>query len=99
MNQDAYIASIHWWRENKERGANYLIPKLCRPLFDTIDALYLVTRNLPLHAIPGARTKEIIGDSTLHIGIHLDAKDHVTLISTLALTGRYLPYFTCIYRE
>ncbi len=87
MNQDAYLASIHWWRENKERGANYLVPKLLPLLFDTIDALYLVTRNLPLRAVPGATGPEITKDNTLTIGILLDAKDHVTLRSTLSLIG------------
>ena len=87
MNNDAYIASVHWWRENKERGANYLIPKLLPLLFDTIDALYFVTRSLPLHAVPGATTKEITSDSTLTIGALHDAKDHVTLRATLSLMG------------
>ncbi len=87
MNSDANIASVHWWREHKDEGANYLIPKLLPLLFDTVDALYYVTRNLPLHGIPGATTKEITADSTLTIGVLLDAKDHVTLRSTLSLTG------------
>jgi hypothetical protein len=30
MNQDAYIASVHWWRENKERGANYLMDRIVK---------------------------------------------------------------------
>ena len=87
MNQHAYIASVHWWRENKERGANYLVPKLLPLLFNTIDALYFVTRSLPLHAIPGATTRPITGDSTLTIGVLLDSKDHVTLRATLSLMG------------
>lgn len=87
MNKDAYIASVHWWRENKEMGANYLIPKLLPLLFDTIDGLYFVTRNLPLHGVPGATSREITADSTLTIGVLLDAKDHATLRSTLSLTG------------
>ena len=88
MNLDAFNATNLWWKENKSRDPHHFIVRLLPFLFDTLDALYFVTRSLPLQPMVGGMTGiQLTSPYSLTIGISLEPKDHVTLRSTLSLTG------------
>jgi hypothetical protein len=76
-----------WWEANKDRKPHHFIVRLVPFLFDVVDALYLVTRNLPLHPVPGTENIDVKTPYTINIGIILNTTDFTTLRSLLALTG------------
>lgn len=88
LNIQAEIA--RWFESRKREGANPgpKVVELMPLMFRTLDALYLVTRNLPIVGVSGAnKNKSKDNPDAFTFGLVLEAHEYATLRSILALTG------------
>lgn len=86
-NIDALIATNLWWQERKQKGAHHYIVRTIPLLFQTLDALYIETRKLPLHSQSGRTMGTVSEAYTITYGIFLKPVDYATLRSILSLSG------------
>jgi hypothetical protein len=86
-NIDALIATNLWWEERKQNGAHHFILRTIPMLFQTLDALYIETRKLPLHSQSGRTMTTVSEAYTITYGIFLKPVDYATLRSVLSLSG------------
>lgn len=87
VNIDALIATNLWWEERKQKGAHHFILRTIPMLFQTLDALYIDTRKLPLHSQSGRTMTTISEAYTITYGVFLKPVDYATLRSVLSLSG------------
>jgi hypothetical protein len=86
-NLEALSAISAWWEERKSIGAHHFIIRIIPLLFQTLDALYIETRKLPLSSTSGLSLRPINTAYTIRYGMFLKPVDYATLRSILSLSG------------
>lgn len=79
-NLEALSAISAWWEERKSIGAHHFIIRIIPLLFQTLDALYIETRKLPLSSTSGLSLRPINTAYTIRYGMRDSVLSYTSLV-------------------